>query len=112
MSEGIAQLIPLILIFIIFYFFLIRPQQKKVKEHKIMVENLKRGDKVITSGGIIGEIERIIDQIISEHPDQVSAYKGGKDKLFGFFVGQIMKATQGKANPASANKILKDKIDN
>ena len=61
MSEGITQLIPLILIFIIFYFFLIRPQQKKVKEHKIMVENLKRGDKVITSGGIIGEIERIID---------------------------------------------------
>jgi aspartyl-tRNA(Asn)/glutamyl-tRNA(Gln) amidotransferase subunit B len=58
------------------------------------------------------EISRIIDQIISEHPDQVSAYKGGKDKLFGFFVGQIMKATQGKANPASANKILKDKLDN
>ena len=58
------------------------------------------------------EIERIIDQIISEHPDQVSAYKGGKDKLFGFFVGQIMKATQGKANPASVNKILKDKLDN
>ena len=58
------------------------------------------------------EIEKIIDQIISEHPDQVTAYKGGKDKLFGFFVGQIMKATQGKANPASANKILKDKLDN
>ena len=58
------------------------------------------------------EIERIIDQIISEHPDQVTAYRGGKDKLFGFFVGQIMKATQGKANPASANKILKDKLDN
>ena len=54
MSEsGFAQLIPLILIFVIFYFFLIRPQQKKVKEHKLMVENLKRGDKVITSGGII-----------------------------------------------------------
>ena len=61
MSEGIAQLIPLILIFIIFYFFLIRPQQKKVKEHKIMVENLKRGDKVITSGGITGTVERLID---------------------------------------------------
>jgi len=58
------------------------------------------------------EIERIIDQIISEHPDQVTAYKGGKDKLFGFFVGQIMKATQEKANPASANKILKDKLEN
>ena len=62
MSEsGFAQLIPLILIFVIFYFFLIRPQQKKVKEHKLMVENLKRGDKVITSGGIIGTVERIID---------------------------------------------------
>ena len=62
MSEaGIAQLIPLILIFVIFYFFLIRPQQKKVKEHKVMVEGLKRGDKVITSGGIVGTVERIIE---------------------------------------------------
>ena len=60
-GQGIAQFIPLILIFVIFYFFLIRPQQKKVKEHKSMVENLKRGDKVITSGGITGTIERIID---------------------------------------------------
>ena len=60
-STGIGQFIPLILIFVIFYFFLIRPQQKKVKEHKLMVENLKRGDKVITSGGIIGTVERIID---------------------------------------------------
>ena len=61
MDSGIGQFIPLILIFVIFYFFLIRPQQKKVKEHKIMVENLKRGDKVITSSGIIGTVERIID---------------------------------------------------
>ena len=62
MSEsGFAQFVPLILIFVIFYFFLIRPQQKKVKEHKLMVENLKRGDKVITSGGIIGTVERIVD---------------------------------------------------
>ena len=61
MDQGIGQFIPLILIFVIFYFFLIRPQQKKVKEHKLMVENLKRGDKVITSGGIVGSIERVID---------------------------------------------------
>ena len=60
-GSGIGQFIPLILIFVIFYFFLIRPQQKKVKEHKAMVEGLKRGDKVITSGGIIGTVERIID---------------------------------------------------
>ena len=61
MDAGIGQFIPLILIFVIFYFFLIRPQQKKVKEHKLMVEGLKRGDKVITSGGIVGTVERIID---------------------------------------------------
>ena len=61
MDSGIAQFIPLILIFVIFYFFLIRPQQKKVKEHKLMVESLKRGDKVVTSGGIVGSVERIID---------------------------------------------------
>ena len=60
-GSGISQFIPLILIFVIFYFFLIRPQQKKVKEHKKMVESLKRGDKVITTGGIVGSIERIID---------------------------------------------------
>ena len=60
-GSGIGQFIPLILIFVIFYYFLIRPQQKKVKEHKKMVESLKRGDKVITTGGIVGSIERIID---------------------------------------------------
>tara|TARA_Y100000992_G_scaffold249447_1_gene181234 strand:- start:143 stop:430 length:288 start_codon:yes stop_codon:yes gene_type:complete len=61
MDPGIGQFIPLILIFVIFYFFLIRPQQKKAKEHKIMVEGLKRGDKVVTTGGIIGTVDRIID---------------------------------------------------
>ena len=60
-NSGIGQFIPLILIFVIFYFFLIRPQQKKVKEHKLMVDGLKRGDKVVTTGGIVGTVERIID---------------------------------------------------
>ena len=58
-GSNFAQFIPLILIFVIFYFFLIRPQQKKIKDHKIMVSKLKRGDEVITSGGIIGRIEKI-----------------------------------------------------
>tara|TARA_B100000029_G_scaffold157547_1_gene152849 strand:+ start:7696 stop:7980 length:285 start_codon:yes stop_codon:yes gene_type:complete len=71
-GSGFAQFIPLILIFVIFYFFLIRPQQKKIKEHKIMVAALKRGDEVITSGGIIGKVERIlgndkVDIVISEN---------------------------------------------
>ena len=71
-GSGFAQFVPLILIFVIFYFFLIRPQQKKVKEHKLMVTALKRGDEVVTSGGIIGRVERIlgddkIDLSISEN---------------------------------------------
>ena len=60
-GQGIAQFIPLILIFVIFYFFLIRPQQKRVKDHKATVESLKRGDEVITSGGIIGTIDRVME---------------------------------------------------
>ena len=60
-GQGIASFIPLILIFVIFYFFLIRPQQKRVKEHKTMVENLKKGDEVITSGGIIGIVDRVLE---------------------------------------------------
>ena len=71
-GSGFAQFIPLILIFVIFYFFLIRPQQKKVKEHKQMVASLKRGDEVVTSGGIVGRIERVlgddkVDILISEN---------------------------------------------
>ena len=71
-GSGFAQFIPLILIFVIFYFFLIRPQQKKAKEHKAMVIALKRGDEVVTSGGIVGKVERILgedklDLLISEN---------------------------------------------
>ena len=60
-GSGFAQFIPLILIFVIFYFFLIRPQQKKIKDHKNMVSSLKRGDEVVTSGGVIGRIEKVLD---------------------------------------------------
>ena len=60
-GNSLAQFIPLILIFVIFYFFLIRPQQKRVKDHKAMVESLKRGDEVITSGGIIGIVDRVME---------------------------------------------------
>jgi len=71
-GSGFAQFVPLILIFVIFYFFLIRPQQKKVKEHKKMVASLKRGDEVVTAGGIVGRVERVlgddkVDILISEN---------------------------------------------
>lgn len=55
-TDMLVQFVPLILMFVIFWFLLIRPQQKRAKEHKRMLENLKRGDHVITSGGMIGRI--------------------------------------------------------
>ena len=61
-GSGFAQFIPLILIFVIFYFFLIRPQQKRAKDHKAMVAAFKRGDEVVTSGGIVGKVERILGE--------------------------------------------------
>ena len=80
-GQGIAQFIPLILIFVIFYFFLIRPQQKRVKDHKAMVESLKRGDEIITSGGIIGTIDKVMED------DRVEVNIGGDVKV------QIIKST-------------------
>ena len=60
--NGLESFIPIILIFVIMYFLLIRPQQKKIKEHKNMVDNLRRGDQVLTQGGIIGKITKVISR--------------------------------------------------
>ncbi|MBF0280951.1 MAG: preprotein translocase subunit YajC [Zetaproteobacteria bacterium] len=64
-SEGFASLIPLVLIMVIFYFLLIRPQQKRAKEHSNMVSELKRGDKIITGGGIHGTISKVQDNTLT-----------------------------------------------
>jgi aspartyl-tRNA(Asn)/glutamyl-tRNA(Gln) amidotransferase subunit B len=58
-----------------------------------------------------GAIEAAIDEVIAANPDKLEEYRGGKDKLLGFFMGQVMKATGGKANPGVVNKILKPKLD-
>jgi len=66
-----------------------------------------RGLRQITDSSAI---EAIVDKVIADNPGQVAEYKAGKDKLIGFFVGQVMKDTQGKANPGQVNKMLKDKL--
>jgi preprotein translocase subunit YajC len=63
--EGMKSFIPLILMFVIFYFLLIRPQQKKQKEHKALLSNLKRGDDIITAGGILGRITNVAEKFIT-----------------------------------------------
>lgn len=59
---SLEALFPLILIFVVFYFLLIRPQQKKAKQHKAMLEAVRRGDKVVTGGGIVGVVTKVIDE--------------------------------------------------
>jgi aspartyl-tRNA(Asn)/glutamyl-tRNA(Gln) amidotransferase subunit B len=72
-------------------------------------------DSIIESRGLkqitdTSAIERAIDEVMAKNPAQLAEYRSGKDKLFGFFVGQVMKATQGKANPAQLNELLKRKL--
>jgi len=64
-AGGIASFVPLILIFVVFYFLLIRPQQKKAKEHQNFLNNLKKGERVITSGGIYGRITGLTDTVVT-----------------------------------------------
>ena len=62
MNEAFASFLPLILIFVVFYFLLIRPQQRKMKEHKEMISKIKRGDEILTAGGVYCKVLRVIDE--------------------------------------------------
>ena len=62
MNEAFVSFLPLILILVIFYFLLIRPQQKKMKEHKEMINKIKRGDEIVTAGGVFAKVSRVIDE--------------------------------------------------
>ena len=78
---------------------------------EVMWENQQDADAVIQRQGLTqvtdsGAIEKIIADVMAAHPEQLQQYRSGKDKLFGFFVGQVMKASQGKANPAQVNALL------
>jgi preprotein translocase subunit YajC len=64
-GADIMAFLPMILIFVVFYFLLIRPQQKKSKEHRAMLEALQKGDEVVTAGGIVGKVSKITDQYAS-----------------------------------------------
>jgi aspartyl-tRNA(Asn)/glutamyl-tRNA(Gln) amidotransferase subunit B len=82
---------------------------------EVMWSSAATADEIIAEKGLkqitdIGAIEAIIDKIIAENLGQVEQYRSGKDKVFGFFVGQVMKEMQGKANPAEVNKMLKAKL--
>ena len=88
--EAFAQFIPLILIFVIMYFLLIRPQQKKLKQHKAMVEALRRGDQVVTQGGLIGKVAKVKDSDEIE----VELAEGVKVRVVKQTIAQVLNKTE------------------
>ena len=89
-ASAITSFVPLILIFGIMYFLLIRPQQKKLKEHKAMVEALRRGDQVLSQGGILGKVVKVNDDGILE----VEIAEGVKVKMPRSAITQVMSKTE------------------
>jgi len=89
-GNAIAQFIPLILIFAIMYFLLIRPQQKKMKEHQEMVNNLRRGDQVVTQGGLIGKVVKVKE----ENEIEVEVADGVKVRVVQNTISQVLNKTE------------------
>ncbi|WP_428925381.1 preprotein translocase subunit YajC [Marinibacterium sp. SX1] len=90
MESAIAQFLPLILIFAIMYFLLIRPQQQKVKQHKAMVEALRRGDQVVTQGGLIGKVSKVKD----EGELEVELAEGVRVRVVKSTIAQVLSKTE------------------
>lgn len=89
-AGAIGQFLPLILIFAIMYFLLIRPQQKKVKEHQAMVEALRRGDQVVTQGGLIGKVSKVKE----DGELEVEIAEGVKVRVVRATIAQVVNKTE------------------
>lgn len=93
-ASAFTSFVPLILIFAIMYFLLIRPQQKKLKEHKAMVEGLRRGDQILTQGGIVGKIVKVKD----DGEVEVEIAEGVKVRVIKATIAQVLSKTEPAAN--------------
>jgi len=93
---ALGQFVPLIVIFGIMYFLLIRPQQKKLKDHKAMIEQVRRGDSVLTSGGIIGKVTKVKDE---GNEIEVEIADGVKVRVIKSTLSQVLSKTE----PASGS---------
>lgn len=96
-ASAFTSFVPLILIFGIMYFLLIRPQQKRQKEHKALIEGLRRGDQVLTNGGIIGKVIRVKD----DGELEVEIAEGVKVRVLRSMVAQVLSKTEPAATPAA-----------
>ncbi|MBK5933111.1 protein translocase subunit yajC [Rhodovulum imhoffii] len=89
-AGAFTSFIPLILIFAIMYFILIRPQQKKLKEHKAMVDSLRRGDQVVTAGGLIGKVSKIKE----DNELEIELTEGVKVRVVRHTISQVLNKTE------------------
>jgi len=97
---GLGSMLPLVAIFVIFYFLLIRPQQRKAKEHKALLASVRRGDRVLTGGGILGLVTKVVD----EFHVQVEIAEGVRVKILKSTIADIPSRTA----PASAASTRRD----
>ena len=96
--EGLMQFAPLVLIFVVFYFLMIRPQQKRQKEHQAMVRAAKRGDRIVTSGGIVGVITKAND---ADNDVEVEIAQGVKVRVVRTAISDVLNRTPEAAKPAA-----------
>jgi len=102
-QSALVQFLPLILIFVVFYFLLIRPQQRKAKDHKTMLDALRRGDRVVTGGGIIGTVARV------DNPEEVVIDIA--DNVRVRVVRSTITSVLAKPDPAAAREAAKQKTE-
>jgi preprotein translocase subunit YajC len=102
---NIASFLPFILIFVLMYFLIIRPQNKKAKEHQALVQSLAKGDKVIMNGGLIGTVTKII----SDTELQIELEEGAKARVVRSMVASLIKGTGTEQTKASAEKVAAKK---
>lgn len=88
-AGGLVSLVPILLIFVIMYMLMIRPQQKKMKAHKAMIEALRRGDQVVTSGGLIGKVVKVADNEV-----EVEVAPNVKVRVVRGTIGQVISKTE------------------
>jgi preprotein translocase subunit YajC len=107
-AGSLMTFLPLILIFVVFYFLLIRPQQKRQKEHKAMVEALKRGDRVVSGGGLYGTVTKVLDDAEIE----VEIAEGVKVRMLRGAVQEVVaKPGTGGKPPAKGGRKKKDEAE-
>lgn len=100
-QSALVQFLPLILIFVVFYFLLIRPQQKKQQDHKAMLEGLRRGDRIVTGGGIVGTVNKVV----GPEEVEVDIAQGVRVKVLRSTISSVL----AKPDPAAAREAAKEK---